>query len=73
MLENVEHRIQLAEQERTDDLVYLVAGIYPRVKAPPIMRTFERLSLRDQLSDDGIRQLIFSCEETERDFQTRQA
>jgi len=62
MLQNVESRIQLAEQERTDDLPSRW-DIPARQAAARYARIFERLSQSDQESDDGIRHLILSSEE----------
>ena len=72
MLTNVESRMQLAEQERTDDLPSRW-DIPARQGAAHHASIFERLSQSDQESNDGIRHFILSSEEIQRDLQTRRA
>jgi len=72
LLRKVESRMQPAEAERTDDLPSRW-DIPARQGAAHNARIFERLSRRDQKSDEGIRHLILSSEEIQRDLQTRRA
>ena len=72
LLQKVESRMQAAETERSDDLPSRW-DIPARQGAAHHARIFERLSQRDQESDEGIRQLILSSEEIQRDLQTRRA
>ena len=72
MLEKVESRMQAAEAERTDDFPSKL-DIPARQGAAHHALISERLSQRDQGSNEGIRHFILSSAEIQRDFQTRRA
>jgi len=75
MVPVVESRMHSVEAERTDDLPSRW-DIPARQGAAHQARIFERLSQRDQESDEGIRQLrqlILASEEIQRDLQTLRA